>query len=371
MLKIAIVYDWIDKWGGVERVLLELSKLFPQADFYTSYYDEKKASWAKNLNIKTSFIQKLPKFIRRRRTLSLPFYPFAFESFNFNSYNLVISVSSSFAKSVITKPGTLHICYLLTPTRFLWLYPELYLSRLIQRIGSWYFNYLRKWDFVAGQRPDRIIAISKTVADRCKKYYKREAEVLYPPFDKYYWERVQHSKFNLKRLTFKYYLIVSRLEPYKKVDLAVNVFNKRKDLNLIIVGEGTEKEKLKQIAGENIKFLGKATNEELAKLYSEAEALIMPQEEDFGYVALEAQFFGCPVIAFKKGGAVETVSEGKTGIFFDHQNEKSLSQALERFKTMSYNLRYQTVKTGRENTENFATSIFKKRFLDFLKNAKS
>ncbi len=369
--KIAIVYDWIDKWGGVERVLLTLHEMFPDAVFYTSYYDSQKAAWAKDLNIKTSFIQKLPKFIKKNRILSFPFYPFAFESFDFTYFDLVISVTSSFAKSVITRPETKHICYLLTPARYLWTDPEIYLGRGIKStLLAPYLAYLKKWDFVAAQRPDKMISISKTVADRCKKYYKRNSKVICPPFDEEYWEKIKlanrNSKFetnpNFQNINSqKYYLLVSRLEPYKKIDLAVQSIN-RLGMPLIIVGIGSEEKKLKQLANKNVQFIPYVTDEELGHLYSNAMALIMPQEEDFGYVSLEAQFFGCPVIAYDRGGAKETVVEGQTGLFFSGQSVPSLGEALERFEVMSYNLKASTKRYGSNQVERFSKKKFINQF---------
>src|SRR3989344_1735869 len=284
--KIAIVYDWIDKWGGVERVLLTLHEMFPETEFYVSYYDPEKASWAKNLKIRTSFIQNLPKLIRGSRMASLPFYPYAFEAFNFSSYDLVISVTSSFAKSIITRPETLHICYLLTPTRYLWVSPDDYIkNRILRSFLSPYLTKLRNWDFIAAQRPDKIISISQTVAGRCKKYYQRESEVIFPPFDVDYWKNIK-SQFPISPSTSsgsraksrdnfqtnfkfqitnskKYYLVVSRLEPYKRVDLVIQLINllvQSRQLNqqLIIVGEGSQLDKLRREAGENVTFLNKA-----------------------------------------------------------------------------------------------------------------
>jgi len=362
--KVAIVYDWLDKWGGVERVLLTFHKMFPKADFFTSYFDPRKASWAKDLKIKTSFIQRLPKFIRENRIISLPFYPYAFESFDFRDYDLVISVTSSFAKSIITQPGTKHICYLLTPTRFLWSHKDDYLKRYTL-FATRYTDYLKEWDLVTAQRPDKIISISETVKNRCKKYYHRESEVIYPPFDVGYWKNVkskvksQKSKVQLK--SKKFFLVVSRLEPYKKVDLAIRVFNKL-NKNLVIIGEGSEENYLRKISGKNIKFLSKLTDRELVSLYMNAQALLMPQEEDFGYVSLEAQFFGCPVISYKKGGASETVIESKTGIFFNNQTESSLRQAIERFSKIKYNLRQNVLKYGLSNIERFSKLLFFQQF---------
>ena len=390
--KIAIVYDWIDKWGGVERVLLTLHEMFPEADFYTSYFDSDKASWAKDLKIKTSFIQKLPRFIRENRIVSLPLYPYAFESFDFSGYDIVVSVTSSFAKGIITKPETLHICYLLTPTRFLWSHKESYLSSVTKKVLIPYINKLKRWDRIAAQRPDRIISISQTVADRCTKYYGRESKVMYPPFDISHWTRIKseirnskfqiNSKFKTLNIKPNFFLVVSRLEPYKKVDLVIDVFKTLgevptgrrphrfgtiKKINLVIVGDGSEKSRLRKLAGENIEFLSELADEELALLYSQANALIMPQEEDFGYVSLEAQFFGCPVIAYNKGGARETIIEGKTGIFFGQQTEEALSKAIKRFDMIKYELKRSAIEMGPKNVERFAKDKFTHKFLDLLK----
>ena len=372
--KIAIVYDWIDKWGGVERVLLNLHEMFPEAVFYTSYFDKEKADWAKDLKIKTSFLQNFPNFIKKSRILSFIFYPFAFESFDFSEYDLVISVTSSFAKAVITQPGTRHICYLLTPTRYLWSHQKDYLgNKLIRYFVSGYLNIFKNWELVASQRPDKIISISEVIRERCKKYYKRESEVVYPGFDIEYWEEIKseirnpkseiNSKFKIQNS--KFFLVVSRLEPYKKVDLVIKVFNK---LNkpLIIVGEGSQEDKLKQMACNNITFLSKLSDVELGNLYSSAQALIMPQEEDFGYVSLEAQLFGCPVIAYKKGGVLETVIDGKTGILFNIQTEKSLRSAIERLDKIKYNLRAKVKEFGTSSIEKFSKEKFVDNFLNNL-----
>ncbi len=363
--KIAIVYDWIDSWGGVERILLTFHQMFPKAEFFTSYVDYEKAGWAKNLKIKTSFIQNLPDFIKKNRKLSFPLYSYAFESFNFNGYDVVISVTSSFAKAVITKPETLHLCYLLTPTRYLWLYPEQYLTGWQRILGKSYFNRMRDWDYIVAQRPDKIIAISQTVATRCKEYYNREAIVIYPPFDLDYWDdiksKVKGQKSKLQFKNQKFYLIVSRLEPYKKVELVINVFNQT-GASLVVVGKGSQFGKLKQLAKSNIQFISDLTDQELASLYGRAEGLVMPQEEDFGYVALEAQFFGCPVIAFNKGGATETVINDKTGIFFNDQTINRLKQALVKYDKISYNLKRTTRTSGPENCNKFSLNRFINNF---------
>ena len=192
MKKIAIVYDWIDKWGGVERVLLVLHEMFPKATFFTSVYNPLRAAWAKRLKIKTSFMQGLPGFIKKQRIISTPLYPFAFESFNFNEFDLVISVTSSFAKSIITQPGTLHVCYLLTPARFLWSHEKDYIrSPLARFLLGGYLDYLKSWDKTSAQRPDKIISISGAVKNRAKKYYGRDSGMIYPPFDTDYWLKIK------------------------------------------------------------------------------------------------------------------------------------------------------------------------------------
>src|SRR3989344_5401289 len=371
--KISIVYDWIDKWGGVERVLLTLHEMFPKATFFTSVYNPLRAAGAKRLKIKTSFMQGLPGFIKKQRIISTPLYPFAFESFNFNEFDLVISVTSSFAKSIITQPGTLHVCYLLTPARFLWSHEKDYIrSPLARFLLGGYLDYLKSWDKTSAQRPDKIISISGAVKNRAKKYYGRDSGMIYPPFDTKYWTKIKNASLDPSvasllqdDLKGGYFLIVSRLEPYKKIDLATRVFNKRKE-KLVIVGEGSEEKALKKISGKNIIFLSRLTDTELSVLYKNAEALIMPQEEDFGYVALEAAFFGSPVISYRKGGAREIIIEGRTGIFFDKQSERSLQGAIERFAKIKYNLRTKTKKYGHDNVKRFDKEAFKKKLKAIL-----
>lgn len=364
--KIAIVYDWIDKWGGVERVLLTFAEIFPAADFYTSYVDREEATWANNISFHTSFIQRLPSFIKKSRVLSIPLYPYAFESFNFSIYDLVISVSSSFAKGIITKPGTLHISYILTPMRYVWVEEKEYLDTILKKgSGKYYRPRLARWDLMAAARPDYFVSISKTVKERVRKHYQRSSNVIYPPFDTSYWNQIKSQIRNKSRINPKYYLVVSRLEPYKRVDLVIDAFNKLGE-HLIIVGKGSLKKKLEKKARSNITFLSDLKDEELAKHYQNAHALIMPQEEEFGYVALEAQFFGCPVIAYKKGGAQETIQDGKTGIFFLTQSEKALRSAVERFKKISYNLRNIALQEGIKNVEQFSRQSFEKEFKNFV-----
>lgn len=357
--KIALVYDWIDKWGGIERVLLNLHAQFPKADFYTSYFNPKNAPWAKDLPLTPSFMQKLPRFITSSRALSTPLYPFAFESFDFKGYDVVISITSSFAKSVITRPETLHVCYLLTPTRFLW-----HENKSTARFGVFkkllqpYISYLKRWDSIVAKRPDKYLVISNAVQKRLRDIYHLDGEVLYPPFDTKYWSQYKSQN---KRKNRDYYLVVSRLEPYKNVDAVIDAFKRIPDKNIIIIGTGSQEGHLKNIAGNNCTFVKKITDAELARYYEHAKALIMIQEEDFGYTALEAQFFGCPVIAFAKGGALEIVLDGKTGILLESNTPQALIEAIEKFEKISYTFENTMDKYTKTHLDQFSPVIFKEK----------
>lgn len=342
-MKVAIVYDRVNKWGGAERVLLALHKIFPKAPLYTSVYDAKNASWADVFpEVKTSFLQNIP-IARSNHEFLAVFMPFVFESFDFSEFDLVISVTSESAKGIKTRPGTFHLCYCLTPTRYLWSGRNFYFKNPPSKFDIFpFFNllskpfiyFLKKWDTKASKRPDKFIAISAEVKDRIKKYYKRDSEIIFPPVT----IPLSPSEAIKRRRRGNYYLIVNRLIPYKKVDLAIKAFNKLK-YPLYIVGSGSEEKKLKRIAHDNVKFLGQVNETELSGLYLGAKALIMPQEEDFGIVAVEAQRYGVPVIAFGKGGALDTVINGKTGILFDRQNVNSLMQAVKKFAKMRFSER--------------------------------
>lgn len=334
-MKIALVYDWADKQGGVERLLQTLIKIFPESDFYTSVYDSQKAPWLEAKKVHTSFMQALPDFIKKNRVLSAGLYPYAFEAFDFSGYDLVISITSSFAKGIITKPDTKHVCILLTPTRYIWGMKEAYKkTSVFDMFSAPFLSKLRKWDYIAAQRPDEIYAISQLVAERCQKDYQRGAKVLYPPFDLDYWKSVTPEESDLPQ---EFYLVVSRLEPYKKISLVIDAFKTRQE-KCIVVGSGSEMMHLKANSSSNITFLPEVSDGKLVYLYSKAKALIMPQEEDFGYTTLEALYFSCPVISYKRSGAAEIVLDEKTGLFFEEQTPESLRGALERFTSLTYNV---------------------------------
>jgi len=329
-------------------MLLVLNTMYPHATWHTSFIDKQKASWTDTLeengkNIKTTYIQDLPDSIKKSRILSLPFFTYAFESIDLSAYDIVISVTSSFAKGIITKPSTRHVCILLTPTRWLWGQQGAYLSEnnSVNMVvsGARYIvsKKLREWDYIAAQRPDTILSISEAVAERCQRYYHRDSEVVYPPFDADYWKKLNTS--SAQKLAHKkpYFLVVSRLEPYKRVELVVEAFVGLGDKSLIIIGKGSQKKRLHAAASDNITFLEDIHDADLAAYYHNAEALIMPQEEDFGYVALEAQSCGCPVIAYARGGAVETVS-AEHGVFFIQQTAAAVREAVADFSRGTYNL---------------------------------
>jgi glycosyltransferase involved in cell wall biosynthesis len=368
--KVAIVYDWIDKWGGVERVLLHLHSLFPDAHFFTSAVEYTNAQWAKKLSIQSSFLQSLPAKFRAHREWLAPLFPLAFESFQFNEYDLVISVTSSFAKGIITKPDTKHICYLLTPPRYLWTHTQDYVSGLKGMLAYPVIEHLKKWDICASQRPDGYISISKTVAERAKQYYGVLSPIVYPPFDTLYWDTQKKEMKQPKQLMIEkpYYLWVGRMESYKKPELIIQAAKQDITRHFIFVGIGSMLNKLKAIAPRNCQFTGLISDGELSYLYTHAKALIMPQNEDFGYVSLEAQYHGCPVIAYKAGGACETIEEGKSGIFFEEQTVPSLVSQLERFDQISYNLRHSTELIQKSIQERFGFERFNAQFVYQLKH---
>ncbi|MCK4588344.1 glycosyltransferase [Candidatus Woesebacteria bacterium] len=359
-MKTALVYDRINKWGGAERVLLALHEIFPEAPLYTAVYSPKKASWAKVFpKVIPTFLNKIP-FMQDKHEFLGTFTPLAFETLNLGEYDLVISVTSEAAKGVLTKPSTCHICYCLTPTRYLWSGYAIYFKNPLLRIVSKpAVSYLRYWDKIAAQRPDKIIAISSAVKKRIRKYYHRDSQIIYPPaelgkFKPKKGERIKKENF---------FLIVSRLTSYKKVDLAIEAFNELK-LPLVIVGTGSEESRLKFMAGETIKFVGELTDSRLANYYKICSGLVFPQEEDFGIVAVEAQAAGTPVIAYRAGGVLDTVIDGKTGVFFKKQNKESLIKAIERFKKINFN-----EETLRKNAERFSKERFKEEFIKFKRNA--
>ncbi|MBI4080806.1 MAG: glycosyltransferase [Candidatus Levybacteria bacterium] len=354
-MKVALVYDRVNKWGGAERVLLALHKIFPDAPLFTSVYDREHAPWARIFQVKPSFLQRFP-FAQRHHELYASLMPLAFEEMTLDGFELVISVTSEAAKGILTKPYTKHICYCLTPTRYLWSgYDEYFPNAGFRSIASPAISYLRRWDLQASVRPDALLAISQEVKNRIQKYYKRDAAIVYPPV-----QLAEKAVLSRKQKQSDFYLVVSRLVPYKRVDLAIQACNKLQK-NLKIVGVGSEETRLKSMAGPTIQFLGNLTDIELVEYYRSCKALIFPGKEDFGLVVVEAQGFGKPVIAYKGGGALETIIDRKTGLFFDRQNAASLTQALVTFERVGFHK-----EACRKNAEQFSFKHFKTRFLSII-----
>lgn len=353
-MKVAIVYDRVNKWGGAERVLLALHELFPKAPLYTSVYNPKTAPWAKVFRVKTSFLQYIP-FASSFHEFFVILMPLAFISFSFKKYDLVISVTSEYAKGIRVGKNTTHICYCLTPTRYLWSgYSDYFKSDLMRKITKPIILLLRFWDKKIADYPNYYIAISEVVKKRIKKYYGKDSIVLYPFVKKLHNKKTKN--YQLKN----YFLVVSRLVPYKRIDLAIEACNKL-NLPLIIIGKGMEEKRLKKIAGQSIFFLKSLTDDELSEYYKNCKALIFPGIEDFGLTIVEAQSFGKPVISYNKGGASETVINGKTGILFGSKRVKSLIQALKKLERIKFNMRF-----IQKNTQRFSEKRFKKEFMKII-----
>lgn len=357
-LKIAIVYDRINKFDGAERVLLALHSIWPDAPLFSAVYDKPHASWASIFQIHPSFLQHVP-FAKYRHELFAWLTPMAFESFSFDQFDVVLSVTSAEAKCIITKPKTMHICYCLTPTRYLWSgfdeyrkNPNIGLPRFIAKSGfDRLSGTLRTWDLIASNRPDAYIAISETVADRIDTFYhKPVVGIIYPPVDV---EKFSRRKVTVtKQHNNRYFLCVSRLVPYKRVDIVIDAFNKLK-MPLVIIGDGVERSGLMKRSKTNITFIRRVTDRELIQYYAGARAFVFAGSEDFGIAAVEAQAAGKPVIAYKYGGVAEIVVNGKTGLLFDKQSVDSLCDALERFTPEWYD-----DSLCRLNAERFSVSRF-------------
>lgn len=361
-----MVYDKLNtRYGGAEKVLLALHEIWPEAPLFTSYWDKKTADWALIFDVRTSFLQSLWEKTRLGYGKFVWLVPLAFENFDFYKFEVVISVSAEFAKSIITQPTTLHLCYCLTPPRWLW--TERFKNRRVKElVVSPLLTYARVYDQTAAQRVDEFVAISEAVEKRIRKVYKRRAEVIYPPVDisqklEIFARSGSSSHVKIQNGDDKdYFLLVSRLVGHKRVDLAIEVFNQL-GLTLKIIGVGPEEKKLKKMAKANIEFLGELTSDELASYYQNCRVLVMPQEEDFGTAAIEAQSFGRPVIAFGRGGADETVKDGESGVKFPKQTVDSLLAAIRRFRKLEKEGMFEGEKIARW-ARSFRKEKFKKEF---------
>jgi glycosyltransferase involved in cell wall biosynthesis len=363
-LRVAVVQFWLSGYGGSERVLEAIGEIFPQADFYALVVADggippslRGRKWT------TSFVDRIPGAKRWYRHF-LPLYPFALEQFDLSGYDLVISSESGPAKGVITSPGTCHICYCLSPMRYVWdMYHEYRktMNPLARAAFSLAAHYARQWDVTTAARVDYFGAISEYVAARVRKYYRRESTVIYPPVDT--------SAGYLADRTEDYYLLVSRLVPYKRVDLAIEACN-RLGRRLRVVGTGPEYKRLKEMAGPTIEFLGKLDEESLRECYARSRAFLFPGEEDFGIAPVEAQSFGRPVIAYNRGGALETViglresagPRSATGMFFEEQTADSLAGAMARFEKIESSFNPEFI---RASAQRFSLERFKEEFMKF------
>jgi len=329
-VRVAFVHDYLTQLGGAERVFLQLRELYPEAPVYTSLYDREAMGPAfEGLDIRTSWLQKIPGATKRFREM-LPLYPQAFDSFDLSAYDLVISSTTSFAKGVSVAQRALHVSYVNTPTRFIW-YPDEYafevtplLARPALRAA---LPALRHWDYSAAQRPHRLIANSRNVAARIKQCYGRASDVVPCPVDV--------ERFAPSDRVGDYYLAVARLLPYKRIELAIKACNML-GAPLIIVGDGPDEPRLREIAGPTIRFAGTVGDDARRQLFAQARAVIVPGIEDFGLVALEAAASGRPTIALAAGGSLETVVEGETGTFFDEPTPESLAAAMRAFVPESF-----------------------------------
>lgn len=348
-MKVAIVHDYLMQYGGAEKVVEVLHDMFPEAPIYTSAYDPNvMPDHFRDWNIHTTFLQRLPAK-RKTHRAALLMYPTAFESLDLTHFDVVLSSSSAFAKGVITQPHTVHICYTYTPMRFAWT-PHGYIkeervSMLLRAFLSPGLHYMRTWDALAAMRVDQYVAISRVVADRIEKFYRRDCELVYPP--------VETSRFHISPEVEDYYIMVNRLVPYRRIELAIEACN-RLGRRLKIVGSGRHRAKLEQIAGPTIEFCGRVSDEDLPAMLAKAKAYLMPGMEDFGIAPVEANASGRPVIAYAGGGALDTQIDGITGVLFHEITVESLMEAM--LKADEINFRPEQI---RAFAQNFDTDRFK------------
>jgi len=357
-VRIALVHDWLTGRRGGEKVLEVLAELYPHAPVFTLiHFPGSQHPALEAGDIRTSFIQRLPLLKKRYRSY-LPLFPLAVEMFDLQDFDLIISSSHCVAKGAIPRPDAMHISYIHSPMRYAWNQYFAYfapsrLGWISRRLIPPVLHRLRIWDTVTCHRVDHFAANSRAVAQRIRRYYGRQAEVIYPPVDTEFFRPGEKSG--------DYYLIVTALVPYKRVDLAIEAFRHRREI-LQIVGDGPEFKALRRSAPSNVRFLGPISDGELRSLYQEARALIMPGEEDFGINSIESQACGVPVIAYGRGGANETVVSGRTGHLFSQPTPAGLSDALDKFQTMAFNKR-----EIRAHAERFSRAIFKTKISAFLR----
>lgn len=366
-MKVAIVHDWLTNYGGAETFVELLLKIYPNADIFTLVYDKKKMKghFEKN-KIFTSNLQKIP-FSTKIYTKLLKFMPKAFESFDFTNYDLVLCSSSSCAKGVIVPPYVPQIAYIHSPMRYAW---DLFFDykkrsgKLTQFFMNKWMTNIRLWDYISSQRIDTIVANSKYISRRIKKFWNRDSEVIYSP--------VNTNRFYPNSSVKKedYYVAFSRLVPYKRIDLAISAI-KNTGKKLIVIGGGSEEKKLKELASgdKNITFTGRIDDEKLRFYLQSAKAMIFCAEEDFGLAPLEAQACGTPVIAFGRGGALETIIKNETGVFFNEQNTESVKSSIEEFEKLYAENKFNQEKII-NHAKTFSEENFIKQFTEVVENTK-
>ncbi len=353
-MRIALVHDYLMQGlRGAERVLAAIHELYPQAPVYTLLYDEEAmrpmcAGW----EVRPSFLQRLPAARRLHRRL-VPLMPRATESLPLQEFDLILSTSSAWVKSVRFRPDAVHLCFCHSPARFLWFWSEEYLATMpggsvSRAVARRVLGRLRRWDRATCDRPTRYIANSRLVQGRIREYYGRDSALIYPP--------VETDRFLPEDRDEDYFLIVGALNPYKRVDLAVEACN-RLGVPLVVIGEGPERERLQALAGPTVRVLGRCEEGEVEQYVARCRAFLMPQEEDFGIAAVEAQSAGRPVLAYAAGGALETVIENETGLFFPEQTPESLADALRRFERTPFDKR-----RIRENALRFGKERFQREY---------
>lgn len=358
-MRVALVHDWLNtKFGGAERVLAQLTEIYPEAPIYTLLFDPVAVGdRIDHDRIKPSVLQRAPGFLRRRSRYLLPFIPSAIEQFDLTDYDLVISSSSAFAKGVITRPETMHICYCHTPMRFVWDYWPGYVQE--QHVGSIrkaaihrLTSKLRLWDYYSAARVDAWIANSHTTAGRIKKYYHQDvAAVINPGVDT---EAFTHSATGKD----DYFVTLAALTPYKKIDLAIEACNQLSQ-RLLVIGEGPDRPRLQKLAGPTVSFVGRVDDEERVRLVGNAAALLFPNEEDFGIAPVEAMAAGTPVVGYNRGGLTETITPGKTGILFDQQTAEGLAEAIKSFRPAQFKTSDLVVAAAKFDEEHFAKNFTK------------
>lgn len=360
-LKVAIVHEWLIDYSGSERVLEEMINVFPDADIFSivEFLPENQKFYLKGKKVKTTFIQKMP-FAKSKFRSYLALMPLAIEQINVMDYDVVISSSHAFSKGVITQSNQVHFCYCHSPIRYAWdLYHQYLQEASFGKIKLIFarviLHYLRMWDLTTSNRIDYFIANSNYISNRIRKIYRRSSKVIYPP--------VNVEKFHIGEERGDFYFSASRLVPYKKMDIIVKAFAKMPDKKLIISGSGSELDSLKKMATSNVTFLGYSIESVLVEHMQKCKAFLFASDEDFGIITVEAQACGAPIIAYGKGGSLETVKEGISGIFFREQNEVAVEKAVAEFENYPHKWDTSAI---RKNAERFSSSRFKEELLSYV-----